>query len=296
MKAAVEMLRGFGLAVVTGGSSGIGKRFLTTVGEANPKVRVCNLSREKPSTAENLVHWPCDLADAAARGAVFERVAAWAASADAGKLLLINNAGFGTIGPFPEPKMRQHAEMIAVNISAMVELTAVLLPELRRRGGAIVNVASIAAFQPMPGMQTYAATKAFVVNWSVALARELAPAGVQVQALCPGPTRTDFGRRAGFDGQVASSIAHDVDRVVAASFRALRRDRVVAVPGLRNGIAAWIARRLPLQLAAVVAAWTLRCTGSRGSGAAAHAKAQASPPGGRAAVANPPTRGHTDDA
>ena len=267
MKAAVEMLRGFGLAVVTGGSSGIGKRFLTTIREANPKVRHCNLSRAKPGHSDELAHFTCDLADAAARGAVFAEVAAWAASVDPGRMLLINNAGFGTIGPFPEPKMRQHGEMIAVNIAAMVELTGTLLPELRRRGGAIINVASTAAFQPMPGMQTYAATKSFVVNWSVALAHELAPAGVQVQALCPGPTRTDFGRRAGFDGHVSSALAHDVDRVVATSFRALRRGRVVAVPGVVNGVAAWIARRLPLRLAAVVAARTLRRTGARGAGA-----------------------------
>lgn len=269
MKAAVEMLRGFGLAVVTGGSSGIGKRFLTTIREANPKVRLCNLSRGKPGHSDDLFHVPCDLASAAARDAVFAEVAAWAASADPGRMLVINNAGFGIIGPFPEPKMRQHGEMIAVNIAAMVELTGTLLPELRRRGGAIVNVASTAAFQPMPGMQTYAATKAFVVSWSVALARELAPAGVQVQALCPGPTRTDFGRRAGFDGHVSSGLAHDVDRVVATSFRALRRDRVVAVPGLINGTVAWFARRLPLRLAAVVAERTLRRTGARGAGAPA---------------------------
>ena len=266
MQAASAALRDFGLAVVTGGSSGIGKRFLTTVGQANPVVRVCNLSREMPTGIDGIRHFPCDLADAVARSAVFEQVADWAASADAGRLLLINNAGFGTIGPFPEPKMRQHAEMIAVNIAAMVELTGMLLPELRRRGGAVINVASTAAFQPMPRMQTYAATKAFVVNWSVALARELGPAGVRVQALCPGPTRTDFGRRAGFDGRVGSRIEHDVQRVVDTSFRSLQAGRVVAVPGILNGSVAWIARRLPLRLAAVLAEWTLRRTGARGAG------------------------------
>jgi len=259
------MLRGFGLAVVTGGSSGIGKRFLTTIREANPKVRVCNLSRGNPGLSDELVHVPCDLTDPASRAAAFADVARRAASVDAGRMLLINNAGFGTIGPFPEPKMRQHADMIAVNITAMLELTAALLPELRRRGGAIVNVASTAAFQPMPAMQTYAATKAFVVSWSVALARELAPAGVQVQALCPGPTRTDFGRRAGFDGRVSSALAHDVDRVVAASFHGLRRGRVVVVPGAVNSMVAWFARRLPLRLAAVLAERTLRRTGARGA-------------------------------
>ena len=266
MQAADHILRGYGLAIITGGSSGIGKRFLTTVREANSMVRVCNLSREKPALGDGFTHFPCDLANAAARGDVFAQVAAWASAAGAGRLLLINNSGFGTMGTFPEPKIRQHAEMIAVNISAMVELTGMLLPELQRRRGAVINVASTAAFQPMPGMQTYAATKAFVVNWSVALARELAPMGVQVQVLCPGPTRTNFGKRCGFDGVVSPRLSHDVERVVDASWRGLRRGRVIVVPGILNGLAASVARRVPLGLAAALAERVLRKTGSRGAG------------------------------
>lgn len=263
MKAAIDELRGFRLAVLTGGSSGIGKRFISTILEGNPEVRVCNLSRTSPERFPGLEHIPCDLAEPVGRGFVFARVAEWAAtSVDAGKMLLINNAGFGIIGAFPEPKVRQHVEMIEVNIAAMVELTGVVLPELRRRGGAIINVASTAAFQPMPDMQTYAATKAFVVNWSVALARELRGSGVKVQALCPGPTRTDFGRRAGFDGTITPGMSHDVDRVVATSFRALQRDRVVAVPGIQNFMLAWIARRMPLRMAAALAQVALGRTGA----------------------------------
>lgn len=283
MQAALEMLRGFRLAVVTGGSSGIGKRFLTTIVEANPKVCLCNLSREKPEVPGDLVHVACDLADATAREAAFARVAAWAAAADAGRLLVINNAGFGTIGPFPEPKMRHHAEMIAVNVSAMVELTGVLLGELRRRGGAVINVASTAAFQPLPGMQTYAATKAFVLHWSVALARELAGTGVQVQALCPGPTRTDFGRRSGFGGVISPRLSHDVDSVVGASLRGLQRGRIVVVPGFLNAFGAMLARRLPLRLAATLAERTLRRTGHRSAPARPPAEAAS---GGKAESAS----------
>lgn len=253
-EAAIEVLRGTRLAVVTGGSSGIGRSFIATVLEASPGVRVCNLSRAFPGL-RGVDHFACDFADPAARRAVFPQVAAWAAGAgaEAGKLLLINNAGFGSFGAFPEPKARDHAEMIQVNVAAMVELTAGLLPELRRRGGAIVNVASTAAFQPMPLMQTYAATKAFVVSWSVALAHELRDSGVRVQALCPGPTRTGFGARAGFAGEVPDWLAQQPEHVVAASLRGLRRGRVVVVPGRLNALVARVAGLVPRRLATALA-------------------------------------------
>ncbi len=176
--------------------------------------------------------------------------------------------------------MRQHAEMIAVNTSAMVELTGTLLPELHRRGGAVVNVASTAAFQPLPGMQTYAATKAFVLHWSVALARELTQTGVQVQVLCPGPTRTDFGRRSGFEGVISPRFSHEVDRVVEASFRGLQRGRVVVVPGVLNAVLAALARRLPLRLVAALAERTLRRTGDRAVAVRARAVHAACTPAG----------------
>jgi short-subunit dehydrogenase len=259
-RAAVDVLRDYGLAVVTGGTSGIGKSFIATIAEASPATRLCNLSRGE-CALPGIENFSCDFADPSARRAVFPRVAEWAASrAEAGRLLLINNSGFGTYHAFPEPKTREHVEMIEVNVAALVELTGCLLPELRRRGGAVINVASTAAFQPTPWLQTYAATKSFVLNWSVALARELRhePAGVRVQALCPGPTRTNFHQRAGFAGHAVSDrFAQQPHEVVATSLRALRgrRERVVVVSGRINAALAAISRIAPLPVAAIVAGW-----------------------------------------
>lgn len=252
--AAVEVLCDYRLAVVTGGTSGIGKTFITAIAEASPHVRVCNLSRSFPASS-GVQHFECDFAAASARGRVFPQVAAWAASAsEPGKLLLINNSGFGTYGAFPEPKVDAHLEMIAVNVAALVELTAALLPELRRRGGAVINVASTTALQPTPQMQTYGATKTFVLNWSVALARELRNCGVRVQALCPGPTRTQFQQRAGIaDASAQQRFALQPEAVVATSFRALRRGRVVVVPGWSNQLLALASHVAPRMFAARVA-------------------------------------------
>src|SRR5690606_15585938 len=112
-----------------------------------------------------------------------------------GRILLINNAGFGFYGAFPEPDRSTLREMVAVNVGAVVDLTARLLPLLEARGGAIVTVASIAAFAPTAYMATYGASKAFLVNWSLALSEELRGRGVATLAVCPGPTATEFHRR-----------------------------------------------------------------------------------------------------
>ena len=115
---------------------------------------------------------------------------------------LINNAGFGLIGQFAElDALRVSAQMIDLNVGALTDLCRVVAAGMvERESGAILNVASTAAFQPGPKMAVYFATKAFVLSLSEALHEELKPHGVKVTALCPGPTRTEFGDVAGFGG------------------------------------------------------------------------------------------------
>jgi len=254
LPAARGMLSPYGLAVVTGGSSGIGKCFITSIQEDNPAVRICNLSRRDPAIpkVDNMV---CDLANVTERMRVFARLRGWVEErAEVGKLLLINNSGFGLYGAFPEPKMTEQSEMIAVNIAAMVELTAVLLPALRSRGGAVINVASTSAFQPTPYFATYGATKAFVLHWSVALQHELREDGVHVQALCPGPTRTAFRHRAGFDRPVvADRWSQQPREVVSLSLGALARRKPIVVTGTLNRLAASLVGLLPRPWAANLA-------------------------------------------
>ncbi len=176
----------------------------------------------------------------------------------AGRILLINNSGFGAYGHFPEPNLSHQLEMLDVNIRGLVQLTGLLLPLLRERGGAIVNVASTAAFQPTPYMAAYGASKAFVLHWSLALNEELRGSGVRALAVCPGPTATEFFRRAGLkQGSVADALSMSCEEVVDISLRALAAGRSQVVTGWKNKVGAFFGSKVPKPLAARVAAIVL---------------------------------------
>ncbi len=149
---------------------------------------------------------------------------------------LINNAGFGSCGPFSKAVLDREVEMIHLNVRALVQLTHAFLPEmLARKSGRILNVASVAGFVPGPYMATYYASKAFVVSFTEALSVELQGTGVSITASCPGPTSTEFGVVAGnaktklFQRNVAQA-----GPVALHAYRAMMAGKVVAVPGLVN--------------------------------------------------------------
>jgi hypothetical protein len=199
-------------AVVTGGSSGLGEAFIRLLGRVNPAVPVCNLSRrpcaEKTGeTFQSAVHHiPCDLADAAALARAADAVAAWLAAAPAGPVLLVNNAGLGSFGRFPGDDPGRQLAVIDVNVRAVVHLTARLLPVLRLRGGGVLNVASVVAYQPTPYAAVYGASKAFLLSWSLAV------------FLIPGDSTLAKGLLLGME-------VHPIDRVYQAN-----RIRSVGVP------------------------------------------------------------------
>ncbi|MBI5380373.1 MAG: SDR family NAD(P)-dependent oxidoreductase [Opitutae bacterium] len=254
-----SMLQTFSALVVTGGSSGLGKSFIEHVGKLHPNCRIFNLSRRPPErTVPDLIlrHWPCDLADRAQTTRVCEElVATLNREVPTGRVLLINNSGFGTYGSFPEPNLARHLEMLDVNMRAPLHLTAALLPLFRVRGGAVINIASTAAFQPTAHMATYGATKAFLLHWSLALSEELRGSGIQVLAVCPGPTTTEFFRAAGLAGAAADAIGGQTpEEVVATSFRALAAGRTLVVSGWKNKVLVALASKLPKALAARLAA------------------------------------------
>lgn len=254
-----EELQKFTAVVVTGGSSGIGKSFIEQCGRLVPELRFCNLSRSVPAinvAKLNLCHIPCDLGDAAAveRGA--EGVLAWlTCDVPAGRLLLINNSGFGSYGAFPEPNLTHQLELLDVNIRGMVNLTGRLLPELRKRGGVVMNIASTAAFQPTPFMAAYGASKAFVLHWSLAVDAELRGSGVRMMAVCPGPTGTQFFRRAGLkQGSVTPALSMTSEAVVEAALRGLAAERSLVVTGWKNKVSALAGGMAPKRLATWIAA------------------------------------------
>jgi len=229
--------------VITGGSSGIGKTFIEVIRKLAREALVCNISRSKPAdfaVSSQFLHIPADLtrpddvesALQAAREAIDARV-------PEGPLLLVNNSGFGKYGPFPHPDTGSHLAMVDLNIRACVHLAGGLLPDIRRRGGGILNVASTAAFQPTPFLATYGATKAFLMNWSLALSFDLRGQGIHVLCLCPGPTRTNFFRHAGFDQPpLPDAGGESPEQVVRAALRAYDKGKYLAVSGFRNKIMA----------------------------------------------------------
>ncbi len=162
---------------------------------------------------------------------------------------MINNSGYGSYGRFAEGELGDQLGMIDVNVRAVVELTGRLLPMLKARGGAIITVASTAAFQPTPYLATYGATKAFVLHWSLALNEELRGSGVRALALCPGPTTTEFFKRAGLkEGAVSDSLGQTTEEVVEEALQALVKGRPQVVTGWKNKVMTAVASKLPKPL------------------------------------------------
>ena len=159
---------------------------------------------------------------------------------------LINNAGFGLAGKFADLPRDRQREMLDLNIAALTELTHLALPGmLGRRAGGILNVASTGAFQAGPGFAVYFATKAYVLSFTEALHQELKESGIHVSALCPGPTRTEFGQVAGVTSASFDRFSADTGSVVRAGLEGLARNQAVVIPGALNKISAQSNRLIP---------------------------------------------------
>ncbi|MDQ3143495.1 MAG: SDR family oxidoreductase [Pseudomonadota bacterium] len=187
-----------------------------------------------------------DLGEAGAAERLMADLAAHGEQVD----LLINNAGFGLAGRFAELDGKRQRAMIDLNCGALTELAHAVLPGMiERKSGAILNVASTAAFQAGPGMAVYFATKAYVLSFSEALHEEVRHHGVTVTALCPGPTATEFGEVAGWRGSaLIDKLSAGSGDVVRAGLAALDKRRAVAIPGLVNKVGAQGHRLLPRAL------------------------------------------------
>ena len=256
-----EALQPFSAVILTGGSSGIGKSFIQLGGNLKPDLIFCNLSRRPPPenisayAAKKLNHFSCDLS----RSSEIEQVSTHlqsfvGASVPGGRLLLINNSGFGAFGAVDEVELARQLEMIDVNLRAVVHLTGLLLPLLHQRGGTVMNIASTVAFQPTPFAATYGATKAFVLHWTLALNEELRGTRVNAIAVCPGTTSTNFFSRAGTSNQAVNvGGGMTPEAVVTCAFRALGRGRSQVIPGMGNKAYTFAGSRLPKPLAARIA-------------------------------------------
>ncbi len=159
---------------------------------------------------------------------------------------LVNNAGSGQLGLFHEMDEHRIAEMITLNVTNLTLLTRLLLPAMiAQKHGYILNVASTAAFQPGPLLAVYFATKAYVLNWSLAIRHELKDSGIFVSCLCPGPTRTGFQHAAGMNSASPLKRYMDASSVAIAGYRGMMRNKAIVIPGTLNNIIAFCTRLIP---------------------------------------------------
>lgn len=240
-------------ALVTGASAGIGEAFARALASRGMHVVLCARRearlRELASalSAAHGVETAVVAADLAREG---ETARVWAEATTGRSIaLLVNNAGFGLKGPFVELSLGRQAEMVRLNCIAPMELAHLALREMRGRGGGgIVNVASIAGYQPIPGMAAYAATKAFLATLSEALTVESADAGVRVVNLSPGAVPTEFQSVAGTTVNTKTLGLLTPEQVVEATLRALEAGKASVIPGLVNRLAATAVRMAPRSL------------------------------------------------
>ena len=235
------------VALITGASAGLGVEFARQLSKrghalvlaARRKERLEELAKELGGARAVAI----DLSKPGAAVKLMEDLKA----ADEGVEILVNNAGFGLIGPFAELDAKRERQMIDLNVGTLADLCRAAAPAMiKRKSGGIINVASTAAFQPGPKMAVYFATKAFVLSLSEALHEELKPHGVHVTCLCPGPTRTEFGEVAGFGGNgLFDHVAMESPGVVNAGLDGLDRNKAVVVPGFMNKVVASGGRFVP---------------------------------------------------
>jgi short-subunit dehydrogenase len=256
-----NLMTGKGRALITGASGGIGADFARVFARegydlvltARGKDRLETLAEElRAKYKVDVCVLPADLSQVGAAKALAERL-------DADKLqvdVLVNNAGFGLLGPFAELDAEKQSEMMRLNIVALTELTRFLLPGmLSRRKGRILHVASIAAFQPGPLMAVYFATKAYVFSFSLALKEELVGTGVDVTCLCPGATETKFAETASAaDSKLFKQRKPMTSMEVAEEgYRALQKGEGAHITGWLNRLLVFSTRFAPASMTAKIA-------------------------------------------
>ena len=252
-------------ALITGATSGLGAEFARQLSAHASRIilvgrreeRLLELAASLKTTAPHLQidEFRADLAMTSER----ERLGAWVVREQIPVNLLINNAGLGDLGPFDNALWSRLSPMLEVNVTALTHLTHLLLPMLRAQVGqaasAILNVSSVAGFYPLPEMAVYAATKAYVTSFSEALRMELAPEGIIVTTLCPGPVPTEFFAVASRPGEAIRAmdrshpaLATTAEEVVRAALLGLAKDKPGVIPNKLLALLVRGSRLLPFPL------------------------------------------------
>jgi uncharacterized protein len=248
--------------LITGASGGIGHELAKLFARdrhnlilvARGQDKLAQVAAELEANGITVKTVALDLAQPAAARNLFDQLQSDRITID----ILVNNAGFGVLGEFAQMGDEEILGQIHLNITALTELTRLVLPQMiARRSGRILNVASTAGFQPGPLMAVYYATKAYVISFSEAVANELRNSGVTVTCFCPGATATGFAARAGNDksrlfrkfGAMSSS------KVALGAYRALMEGRTLAISGTQNWMLAQSVRFSPRKLVTAISRW-----------------------------------------
>jgi len=239
------------VTLITGASGGIGEEFARRLAaEGHNLVLVARSEKALHELCDELMlkhkimahYFVADLIEHEAELTVFEETEKHGFEVD----WLINNAGFGAYGDFATVALEKQTAMIELNIRSLLALTHRYLPAMReRRRGTIINVSSAAGFQPLPYMAVYAATKSFVTSFSEAIAEENREYGIQVMALCPGSTKTNFFKAASMDNPIHAKGQQTVYQVVGTALRGIRQGRTRIISGLTNYITATAVNIVP---------------------------------------------------
>lgn len=258
---------GYKAALITGASSGIGETFAKALAAkgmdlvlvARSEDRLRSLAKQLAEVHSRRVEVvSADLSLPGAADKVHAATQALGMPID----LLVNNAGFGTTGAFHKLDPARERQEVQLNCIAVVDMTRAFLPSMvEQRHGGIINIASMAAFQPLPYMSTYAATKAFVLAFTEGVRGEVSGKGVRLLSVCPGPVDTPFFEATGNPGlrnTVPDLLMMSSEAVVAQSLRAFRLNRGVVVPGAGNKLVAAAAKLTPRWLLTPATARTMK--------------------------------------
>jgi short-subunit dehydrogenase len=238
------------VTLITGASAGIGAALAERFADdGHALVLVARRAPQLKALADRIAERgrlrPRVLSVDLARGDAAARIADDLREAEFEPQYVVNNAGFGLVGPAASLDRAEQLAMIDLNVRMLTDLSLRFVDSIARHRGGILNVASVSGYTPGPGMAVYHATKAYVISFSEALHRELAPRGVRVTALCPGPVETEFQARSGMpENYFPRSLVRSAERVASEGYDGLMRGRRVVVPGSANKVTVLLLSRL----------------------------------------------------